>query len=350
MNPGHPLAQNGHGQVTRALAQTVLDTLRDAGLSEAGPLADRLNDTGTTIGLDRLESLLDLCRARFGPTCGLAMGARARPATFSALGYLAMSSRTLGEAIRLMPSYESVVMDTGRTLFTPDGDIIRLGWLLSERQAHPVLEDFILAAWLSLGRWLVGRDIHPLEVCLSHAVAPDDASAYRQVFQCPVSFGRPHAEVRFPASWLDLPVVHADPDLHALMLERARALQAAQPAAGHWSRRVLEVLPDLLPRQEATLTAVAARLAISERSLRRRLTEEGHSFGDLLLAQRKQLAQHYLRDDRLGLLDIALLLGYAEHSAFSAAFRQWFGMPPQQFRQSLASATTPVARPLPSAR
>ena len=82
MNPGHPLAQNGHGQVTRALAQTVLDTLRDAGLPDAGPLADQLNAAGTTIGLERLESLLDLCLARFGPTCGLAMGARARPATF----------------------------------------------------------------------------------------------------------------------------------------------------------------------------------------------------------------------------------------------------------------------------
>lgn len=335
--------QNGHGQVTRALAQTVLDTLRESGLPDAGALADGLKETGTTIGIDRLEHLLDVCRERFGPACGLAMGARARPATFSALGYLAMSSRTLGEAVRLMPSYESVVMDTGRTLFVPDGGNIRLGWLLNERQAHPVLEDFILAAWLSLGRWLVGRDFHPIEVCLSHAASPGDPAAYRQYFQCPVRFGCAHAEVRFPAAWLDLPVVHADPELHAMMLERARALQVAQSSAGRWGRRVMEALPDLLPRQEATLTAVAARLDLSERSLRRRLAEEGQPFGDLLLAQRKQLAQHYLRDDRLGLLDIALLLGYAEHSAFSAAFRHWFGVPPQQFRQALAGEKRGVA-------
>ena len=67
-------------------------------------------------------------------------------------------------------------------------------------------------------------------------------------------------------------------------------------------------------------------------ALAQRLAEEGESFQELLQEQRRQLACHYLRNERLGLLDIALLLGYAEHSAFSTAFRQWYGVTPGQFR------------------
>jgi AraC-like DNA-binding protein len=331
MNPGQPLAQTGQGAVSRALVQTVLDTLRDSRLPDARHLAERLADPAAVPDMAQLERLLDACAQEQGPDCGLAMGARARPATFSALGYLAMSSRTLGEAVAQMPAYESVVMDTGLTTLRRDGDRVWLGWLLRDRPPHPVLEDFILAAWLNLGRWLVGRNLSPDEVRFSHP-APADAAPYEHTFGCRLAFSCPEAGVSFPAAWLDFPVLHADPDLHALMRERAQALQAAQPVTGTWSRQVLALLPDLLPRQEATLAAVAERLGLGERSLRRRLAEEGTGFGELLQEQRRQLARHYLRDSRLGLLDIALLLGYAEHSAFSTAFRQWYGVTPQQYR------------------
>ena len=331
MNPGHPLAQNGHGSVSRALVQTVLDAVRDTPLPQADALAQRLADPAAVIPLEELEHLLDAYADRAGLACGLQLGAQARPATFSALGYLAMSSRTLGEAVSLMPSYESVVMDVGLTTLTRDGDAVQLAWGLRDRQPHPVLEDFILAAWLSLGRWLVGRPLTPDAVHFTHD-APADPEPYRRYFPCRHEYRQLQAGMRFPAGWLDLPVLHADPDLHALMLDRARALQAAQPVTGAWSRQVLAVLPDLLPRQQATMPEVAARLNVSERSLRRRLAEEGESFQDLLQEQRRQLACHYLRNERLGLLDIALLLGYAEHSAFSTAFRQWYGVTPGQFR------------------
>ena len=331
MNPGHPLAQNGHGNVSRALVQTVLDAVRDTSLPQADALAQRLADPAAVIPLEQLEHLLDAYADRAGLACGLQLGAQARPATFSALGYLAMSSRTLGEAVSLMPSYESVVMDVGLTTLTRDGDAVQLAWSLRDRRPHPVLEDFILAAWLSLGRWLVGRSLTPDSIRFTHG-KPADPEPYRRYFGCALEFGQLQAGMRFPADWLDLPVLHADPDLHALMLDRARALQAAQPVTGVWSRQVLAVLPDLLPRQQATMPEVAARLNVSERSLRRRLAEEGESFQDLLQEQRRQLACHYLRNERLGLLDIALLLGYAEHSAFSTAFRQWYGVTPGQFR------------------
>lgn len=332
MNPGHSLAQNGQGTVSRALAQSVLDAMQGTQLPQGTALARLIADhPATPIPLEQLEQVLDAYRERAEPAYGLQLGAQARPATFGALGYLAMSSRTLGDAISLMPLYESVVMDMGLTTLMQDGNRVQLTWAMRDRPPHPVLEDFILAAWLSLGRWLVGQPLTPLTVHFTHA-APAEPEPYRRHFACTLKFQSLHAGMSFPAEWLTLPVLHADPDLHALMLERARVLQATQPATGVWSRQVLAVLPALLPRQQATMQAVATQLNLSERSLRRRLADEGETFQHLLQEQRRRLACHYLRKERIGLLDIALLLGYAEHSAFSTAFRQWYGVTPGQFR------------------
>lgn len=328
MNPGQPLAQTGQATVSRAVVNAVQSALRvpvGAAFS-ATALADP-----TVLPLDRFNDLLDACARHDGPDCGLRMGAQASPATFSVLGYLAMSSRTLGEAMALMPRYDSLVMSLGMTTLFRVDDQVQLNWALRGEPAHPVLEDFILAAWLKLGRWLVGRELVARAVCLSRP-APTHDAAYRQYFGCPIEFGCAHASVHFPAGWLAMPVLHADPELHALMLERAQAIEPHQAAVGPWRQQVLTLLPDLLPSQRASMVVVAERLGMAERSLRRRLAQEGCCFQSLLQTQRQELARHYLQDERLGLIDIALLLGYSEHSAFSTAFRQWFGVTPQQYR------------------
>ena len=49
---------------------------------------------------------------------------------------------------------------------------------------------------------------------------------------------------------------------------------------------------------------------------------------------RRQLAETYLRDVRLSIADVAQLLGYSEHSAFTRGFRQWTGASPQSWRET----------------
>ena len=74
-------------------------------------------------------------------------------------------------------------------------------------------------------------------------------------------------------------------------------------------------------------------LSLSPRSLQRRLGEASLKFQDLLDAVRRDLACVYLRDASLSALDVALLLGYAEQSSFTRAFRQWFGTTPSAWRK-----------------
>ncbi len=77
---------------------------------------------------------------------------------------------------------------------------------------------------------------------------------------------------------------------------------------------------------------LAKTLNLSERTLQRRLADEGSSYQQLLNDTRRQLAERYLRDGQLAATEIALLLGYSEPSVFFRAFRQWTGLTPGEYR------------------
>ena len=96
--------------------------------------------------------------------------------------------------------------------------------------------------------------------------------------------------------------------------------------------RVQRELNRALPGGEATLEAVARRLGLSPASLYRRLRERGAEFTHLRRQLRYELAVGHVRERRLPLTEVALLLGYSELSAFSRAFRRWTGVSPARYR------------------
>jgi len=75
---------------------------------------------------------------------------------------------------------------------------------------------------------------------------------------------------------------------------------------------------------------------MSERSLQRRLADEGQTFDALLDELRHELALRYLADKTLAIAEVAFLLGYSEPSAFHRAFKRWTGKTPTQARQHAA--------------
>ncbi|HWO08502.1 MAG TPA: helix-turn-helix transcriptional regulator, partial [Polyangiaceae bacterium] len=78
---------------------------------------------------------------------------------------------------------------------------------------------------------------------------------------------------------------------------------------------------------------IARRLGLGERTLQRRLRDEGTSFAALLDEARAELARSYLGDSKLAIFEVAYLLGYSEPSAFNRAFRRWTGKSPREYRE-----------------
>lgn len=78
--------------------------------------------------------------------------------------------------------------------------------------------------------------------------------------------------------------------------------------------------------------AVAGELGMSDRTLQRRLADEGTSFKQLLLQARHEQAREYLADPSLDIKEVAFLVGYEDQNSFYRAFRHWEGETPANWR------------------
>lgn len=282
------------------------------------------------------ESALTLSGRR---DLGLEFGRQVRPDTFDVLGYALMTCRNLGEAIGLVPLYRRVVFDSGysETHFSREGANVKLAWVIlpGATQAglpySELLTESLIASWYGLGRWICGADMPLREVRFRHA-APEDTQPFVNFFGCPVRFAAGENALLFAAELLAQPLVQADAELNLAMCDEARKAIARRHGETHIAAQVRQMLAPLMPKCEATLKHVAAGMGITPRTLQRRLAGADVSFQAVLDDTRRELAQVYLRDSALSALDVALLLGYAEQSSFTRAFRNWFGTTPSAWR------------------
>jgi AraC-like DNA-binding protein len=120
------------------------------------------------------------------------------------------------------------------------------------------------------------------------------------------------------------------------------------PESSQLSGEVRRVLIAQLANGTILMNAVARELAISGRSLQRRLAADGLSFQQLLDSTRRDAAVEYLSNPRLSLGEIAYLLGYSEPAAFHRAFKRWHRITPQAFRRNYSRNSTTVAPAPPS--
>ena len=96
--------------------------------------------------------------------------------------------------------------------------------------------------------------------------------------------------------------------------------------------RVRACLMEILASGQYSMSDVASRLAMSPRTLQRRLKAEGTSFQKELDTLREELARNYLSKSDYSSGQIAFLLGYEDPNSFFRAFRSWTGQTPEVAR------------------
>jgi AraC-like DNA-binding protein len=156
--------------------------------------------------------------------------------------------------------------------------------------------DFCATVLLRGIRWVSGRPVRPLAVQLP-ALRPADPQRWRTAFDAPVQFGAPDCRLTIASEDLALPIPTADPRWPSCAAQIAS--QAAARQDGAVSLRVRQALLRLLAKGDPRRETVAAQLCMSERTLQRRLTEEGTSFAGLVDAVRREAAQRLFPPRRL---------------------------------------------------
>ena len=285
--------------------------------------------TGTT----RLWALA--VQASGDPALGLRVSRFVSPTTFHALGYALVASGSLREVFERIVRYHTVVSDALELELsrTPDRYCFHLRQPSDRTAPAPEAIDAFAAIYVRTCRNRLGRDYAPLAVYLRRA-APADPEPWHRVFRAPVFFGAEEDRLEFAHQDFDSHLDDANPEL-AEHNETVLKRTLAQLKPLTWERKVRDAIEEQLPEREPSAEHIAKALHLSLRSLQRHLADEGCRFDTLLNESRENLALLHLRDPQCSLSEISYLLGFADTSSFSRAFKRWTGMTPGQFRDGV---------------
>ncbi len=292
-----------------------------------------------------LITMLQAARDETGDTAiGVKCGQTLRPKSFQDVGYGVMACANLREGLAFNTRFQALTQTIGRSWLDVDSTTATLCWkpAMEDCEALAPLTEAVFAAYAAIGRWLVWQaNVEILRLEFRHEPV-GHAGFITEVFGCQPTFGADGDRLVFPAKIADLPLPTANAELVGLMSKRLEDELARLSQASSLSVEVTATIETLMPGGAPTGAAVAGRLGLTERTLRRRLKAEGTSFSDLLRSARMQACQLYLRSGLHSMAEIAQLLGYSEQSAFARAFRGWFGTSVSEFRDG--STTGPASQ------
>lgn len=299
-------------------------------LREPWPQPDREGAGGFDI--ERWARMLAVAQVRLrDPLLSLHLGASITVRHLGILGAVLLACDNLAAALQKFDRYQRLIFDVIPMNRHASSEAVDLTWDNRSYQPGRLVDETGFAVLIQFCRSLVRGTFRPQLVEFMHA-APADVTPYETFFGCEVRFGRPEPMIRLSNEMLALPLKSPDPALVRVLEQHADRLLSDLPQQSEIIEQVRRCIAELLREGEPDIERVSQQLKISSRTLQKRLSLAGSSFRDETRFVRQRLASSYLQDPRLQIVDIALLLGYSEHSAFTRAFREWTGRSPSQIR------------------
>ena len=249
------------------------------------------------------------------------------------LYYVMASSDRLGDALQRGVHYSSINNEGVRLIYiSGKKTAIRLEYINVQRYSDRHQIEFFMTALIRLCRHLVGRQLSPRRVVLTH-VRTNISPELRNYFGCNVIFAGDVDEITFANTIETIPLLNADPYLNSLLLKYCDEVRSRRAIKSSELKSSIEnAIVPLLPHRKIQASEVAKMLGLSRRTFARRLMSEQMNFAGILHNLRVDLAKRYLRETSLSISTIAWLLGYNEVASFSRAFKRWCGKTPKEAR------------------
>lgn len=204
-------------------------------------------------------------------------------------------------------------------------------WLYATEPEPAIATDVTFAMLLELGRRGTGQRLTPRRVEFVRT-GPRHESC-REYFGCPIRYGASRNALVLKSSDLDRPFPGHNPELLEMLTPALTEALGELEARSSIREQVKVVLKRCLASGRPELPDVARDLGMSERTLQRRITDEGTTFRDLLAEARQELWRRLLADPAAGIDEVSCLLGYQDTSSFYRAFRDWEGVTPNRWRE-----------------
>jgi AraC-like DNA-binding protein len=294
-----------------------------------------LDETTRLTARQQIQIIENALRLSKDERLGLRLGKRLTPAVHGPMGYLASSSPDLMSAIEAFRAFLPTRVSFVRVDLRQSGDQLIIHCILDAEMSPEVsrfMAEICALAMLSCAEFIIGRPAYEVETCFVHP-NPGPEAGYADHFAGKVSFSSDELLVRMPMELCRIPNVSANHESYALAREQCEAILANLRGEPDSCRRQIETMMLSLPVGTLTEEEAAAALFISKRTLARRLKNEGTGFRQIRDEILARQARSYLRDGRLSVEAIATLLNYHDSASFRRAFKRWYGMTPDSYRQ-----------------
>ncbi len=319
-------------KLTEALDVSFDDIARSAGIDPK-----LIKTIDATIPAENYFRLLDEIVSRTGnPDFGLLSGRISYIEGFHLYMYLASISRSLREWLNVIPTSSSFLgtLVTVQVRRTADHLILEMHFSSPPNPVRCAVTDSLLLSTALLMDGFGVLPVRPVRVDFSYP-QPKSIKALTDAFRAPLFFNQRVSALHYETRVLDIPQVHVSTDVYDnVKSELDFFLHDHSWDAGPFTVSLYAEVRRQLPSGDCSINSVAKQLAISSRTLQRRLKERGTTFQQFLQDVKSSLAVMYLEDDSLTIIDISRLLGYSDQNSFSAAFKSWHGKAPSEFRRN----------------
>ena len=190
-----------------------------------------------------------------------------------------------------------------------------------------------LVFFTQLARLATRRRIEPLQLALPRL--PEQMAPYEAFFGKAICPGKA-IRIVFSAEDAVYPFLTEDAAMWDFFEPELRRRLSEIESGASTTERVRGALLELLPAGNGSMEDVSRELAVSSRTLQRKLQSEGTTFQAVLNETREALARHYLSHATIPTAEISFLLGYEDPNSFYRAFRAWTGQTPEQVRLAAA--------------
>jgi AraC-like DNA-binding protein len=281
---------------------------------------------------DAHARLEEAVRATGDPLLGLKAGRAMVLGDAGVSDYAVSTASTVGEGIEIGIRYARLINEALDVRLEALGE--RVLFAMGSRVVLPsAAEDFLLAAVFSHHIRVPLQNAPNLECWLMHPALEDTSEHARTFAPARVCFGARCSGFVFDRLHLSQPLSSSDPKLRQVVRQLAERMLAELPATDTVGDRLRRVIARELPQGDPSSARAATLLQMSQRTLCRRLEQEGTSFRQLLDDLRRQLALEYLARRDLSVSEVAFLLGFSQAAAFHRAFKRWTGRTPLEHRR-----------------
>ena len=305
-------------------------------LARFGLTLDVLHDATALISYTAAVGVLEACALQWKrPDLGLQLGRVKTLDYMGAVGLVARLCDTVGEACQAIQTNISI-HSNGYSLDLEPGSSMRhelasIAYTPKPRSGcGPQMVELSLCRIYHFLALTSGVERLPIRELTFQHPSNGNAKLAQDFFDCPVHYGRARNAIYLPPDFFASPTVVRD-NAYAPLVQ-AYLQQEHLRADSDVVLVTRRLIAQLLSTGRCTREGIAEFLHMHPHTLYRRLLEQGTSFAEIQDEYRRVRATEWVNGNHLSLTQISLMLGYANQSAFSSAYRRWCGKSPRDVR------------------